>query len=155
VSTSTDGILAYGYDLGGDEGIKVVEGGKYGDIDELDIPEVDDEHEYYGGLADRLLLKLYRAIPDAPPVEYGWHNLTQAHYGVTLAHHCSADYADWILATVDFSASRGRPETIPIAELEARRVAEDWDGKLAHALSVLGLTPTQEKPAWLLASYWG
>lgn len=155
MGTSTDGILAYGYDLGGDEGLNVAEGGEYGDVDELDLPEVDEDHENYGGLADRLLMKLYLAIPDAPPVEYGWYAIAEKHYGITLVNHCSADFADWILATVDLSASRGTPQVIDMAELEARRIAEDWDGKLTHALSVLGLTPTQEKAAWLLASYWG
>jgi hypothetical protein len=29
------------------------------------------------------------------------------------------------------------------------------DAKLASALRILGWTPVQDKPAWLLCSYWG
>lgn len=30
-----------------------------------------------------------------------------------------------------------------------------WDAKLARALEVLGITPKQEKPGWLLCAFYG
>ena len=32
---------------------------------------------------------------------------------------------------------------------------QEWDAKLAGAIATLGVTPVQEKPKWLLVSYWG
>lgn len=146
---STDGKLFYGYDLGGDG------------ADATDFTDEEDAPSWYTNgdteLIVQMKLALYNAIPDAAPVEYEWRADAPVldYYGVWFEHHCSDSYAMWALVTYEASAARGCPEKLDLAELAARPQREDWDGKLARALEVLGITPKQERPAWLLASYWG
>jgi hypothetical protein len=61
----------------------------------------------------------------------------------------------YLMAAKVITVSRGSTIEIDWAALERERVERDWDGKLTAALSVLGLTPKQATPRWLLASYWG
>ena len=46
-------------------------------------------------------------------------------------------------------------QEVDFAALEQARTEGDWDAKLAHAIQALGVTPKQERPKWLLVSYWG
>lgn len=161
---STNGIVAFGYDLGaGEGGWKVEQVGEYGDLKvpwyDSDADEAsDDENEDADGstAVGRLYGVLYESIPDAPEVKWSWDRETavKERLGVWLESYCSGDYPMYILATYETTVYRGDTKLLDMAALEARRAAEGWDEKLAHALSVLGLTPTQEQPGWLLASYW-
>lgn len=162
MSTSTDGILAYGFDLDLNEGVNLVEAGEYGELRlsyyDSEAEEVTDEDGDELGLTAIFVKRLYEGIPDAlrPAVKWDFQReeAVKAHYGVWFEGHCSGDYTMYILATYAKSASRGHPVGLDFAALEAQRQAEDWDAKLAAALAVLEVTPT--KPAaWLLASYWG
>lgn len=166
MGTSTDGILAYGYDLDGQDGLNVAEAqrsetNEYGYLktswyDAEAAAERDEDEDEELGLIAVLAKRLYDAIPDAPAVEWSWQreDPVKAHYGVWLKGHCSGDYPMYILTTHVVTAHRGYPETLDFAVLETRRQEEEWDAKLARALAVLEVTPLV--PAgWLLASNWG
>ena len=96
-------------------------------------------------------------IPDAPPVEWSWQRdeVVKERLGVWFESHCSGDYPMYVLATAAFQAYRGYAEVVDVDRLRDDPVAGGWDAKLAEALRVLEVTPTQEKPSWLLVSYWG
>lgn len=159
MGTSTDAILAYGYDLGAEENLQAreaqeSEGNPYG---YLKTAWYDAENEEMDeGIVERMTRVLYEAIPGAPAVEYAWEceDPVKEHYGVWFQSHCSGEYAMWILTTSVTRAYRGSPKPVDTFVLEREPVEEGWDGKLETALRVLGITPLQEKPAWLLASYW-
>lgn len=130
---ATDAILAYGYDLGGPDNTWLVQetdqwGGLavpwFNDEDELDFVEAAKERLKTAGIA-----------------------------GIELDIHCSHDSASTLIAVSITTAARGNPERIDFEDLTRSRLAADWDEDLANALSVLGLTPLQGAPAWLLASY--
>jgi hypothetical protein len=100
---------------------------------------------------------LYDAIPDAPAVEYNWEcdDPAEEHYGISLTSYCSGDYPMYILATHEITVYRGDVEHIDMAALTEQARTEQWDAKLQRALDVIGIHPTQARPCWLLASYWG
>jgi hypothetical protein len=75
--------------------------------------------------------------------------------GVELASYCSADFPMFLIAAKVITVYRGRVQEIDWPALAQERVEQQWDDKLTAALSVLGLTPIQTSPAWLLVSYWG
>jgi hypothetical protein len=165
MGTSTDGILAYGYDLDGQDGLNVVEAQR-SDTNEygyLKTSWYDAEHEEITGDDGEemgtiaiLTKRLYDAIPDAPAVEYEYEreDPVKKHYGAWFEGHCSGEYPMYILTTHSVTARRGSPKTLDFTELEAQRQREEWDAKLARALAVLEVTPLVPA-AWLLASDWG
>lgn len=160
MGTSTDGILAYGYDFGAEESLNLAEA-QVSDTNEFGFLKTawcDAEHEDSDGdLVVTMTRLLYESIPDAPPAKYDWdrEQAVKAHLGVWFEAYCSGSYQMWILTTHVITVSRGDTETIDPTALAAGAAAGDWDAKLAHALNVLGVHPTQDKPRWLLASFWG
>lgn len=42
---------------------------------------------------------------------------------------------------------------VDLTNLSALHAKSDWDDRLAKNLAVLGITPTQDKPRWLLVAY--
>ena len=151
---STNGILAYGYNLGGDEGgWKIAEADEYGDW-EPHWPDADDDPE---GAVERFLLA------SVGFTETDWRadgyrdrkKTAQDQVGVQLESYCSGDYPMWLLAAHVITVYRGDVKEIDFAELMADRLQGEWDAKLALAIQTLGITPKQDKPKWLLVSYWG
>lgn len=142
---STDAMLMYGYDLGSDEsGWKVQQLNEDGEL------TVGDEAESVLLAAVGFTETDWRAD--------GYHERmreAKARIGVTFERHCSADYPEHVIAAHVIKVYRGKSKPIDFAALRAQAAAEDWDGRLASALATLGLKPTQERPQWLLASYWG
>jgi len=62
---------------------------------------------------------------------------------------------DLLLVTKQIGAYLGNAEVIDPAILVAEGERGDADARLRSALAVLGLTPVQEQPAWLLTAYRG
>lgn len=153
MGTSTNAYLMYGYDLGGGDGPWQIQG-----IDKYDTwePAWLDEDE---GFMESVLNKLRAA---AGFTETDWRadgyferrNAVDEQLGVEVESHCSGDYPMYVLAAKKFTAYRGDVEAIP-TDLSALVAAESLDAKLARALEVLDFKPIQEKPGWLLVSYWG
>lgn len=156
---STNAMLNYGYSFGGgDSAWEIAETGEYGELAvDWFNDEGEDESDDEGGFIEQAFKRLYEAIPDAPEVRYDWEreDLVKKHYGVWFESHCSGDYPMWMLTTYETTAYRGDCDVIDWRTLDEQRQREDWDGKLARAIEVLGVTPKQAQPAWLLASYWG
>jgi hypothetical protein len=129
MGSSSDGILAYGYDMGDDFGIEYDADPKPAWYDD------EDEDSDLGVLAEAALVAA-SAFPDAESL-----GLKVAHYG-----HC--DGGGFLLVAVvheayGYSAKRVDPV-----------VPDDADARLAWAVEVLGLTVT-EPPGWILASTYG
>lgn len=161
---STDALLVYGYDLGGDE--------------EWNVPEPEDQDEEDGedeyGLIERVAAKLLVAAgfnepdpdPDAPYSDgpeyrqsphFQWYlrrsAATEA-LPVQVETHCSSEYPMYLLVAHVIRAWRGHPQFPDLAKLEQQRAAEDWDRKLAAAIDALGWT-MEGSPRWILCSDWG
>lgn len=146
MSVSTDAILCYGYNLGGGDGAwELAEEGEYGDL-ELDwIGEDDDLVE----VATRRLLVAAGLDPDRH------YDLAMTPVGVDFEGYCSDSYTSYILAAKAITVSRGDCEVLDFVALAAETEAGEYDAKLASAIHVLGITPKQDRPRWLLVSYWG
>ncbi|MEU1761171.1 hypothetical protein [Micromonospora sp. NPDC005652] len=154
MGTSTNAYLAYGYDLGGDDGWKVAEIGEWG---ELQLPWLsagedggsEDEDEDSDFPTEAMLRLAREAGHD---VEFDFQ--AEDKIGLRFESHCSGSSPMWLLAAKVVTAHRGYPETIDFAALERERAERRWDERLIDACRVLGITPTQGTPSWVLCSYW-
>ena len=152
MGTSTDAILAYGYDLGTEEW-NIHEVDEYGGPN---IPWFDNE-AHNADFAEAVERQLLAA---AGFTETDWsadgyfqrQRQALASWGVELVAHCHIDSPGYILAGHHVNAWRGDPQTVDLTELAGLQQAADE--RLARALAALGFTPVQEAPAWFLASYW-
>lgn len=161
MGVSTDGILAYGFDLGGEEGEggwKVREAGKYGD---LELPWADPESGDWDGFGDAAVRRLLTAAGFTETYEDGRDgyftrkSAAERGLGVEIESYCSGDFPMYLLAAQVITVNRGSVIDVgPVMAAADETVRQEWDASLARAISALGLTPLQEKPAWLLASYW-
>jgi hypothetical protein len=132
-----DALLVYGYDIG--------------DGDDLGMGQDTD-------VTGQLMSRLRHASGFTETYEDG--NLgyfsrereADLALGVEVISHGSASYPMYLLVAFEMTASHGYPETVDLAGLRRRVVDEDWDGRLASACQVLGVTPAQPQPTWILAS---
>jgi hypothetical protein len=149
MGTSTDGILAYGYDLGEDYGFDW--------DDESPRPEWVDSDGYES--AENTLVAAAGFTDPEPDFDAGlegWRSWSRRRddakkaLGIEMVMHCSDECTMWILAAKHFNASRGYPVEVNLD------LPENADERLSWALDVLGLTKFQgQQPKWLLASWWG
>lgn len=155
MGTSTDAILAYGYDLGSeDDGLNLA-----------DPPAWLGYDEENTDLNDLIVRRLYEALDDVPAanpeyVTFDMEQTVKQRYGVELVGHCSGEYRMWILAAWHVVAGRGHPERLDLPDIFVQRSADSWDEKLRNACEVLGFAVVDGKgqpaaPGWLLASDWG
>lgn len=152
---STDAILAYGYDLGGGDGWKINGLGEYGELPTIDWYDPESDEDFEEAIERRLLAQIANFTETDWRVD-GYHarkNAAKAQLGVKLVSHCSSEYPMWVLAAHSTTAWRGSPHLFDPAELGT--VPPAWDDKLRAALAALGVTPTQERPQWVLCSDWG
>lgn len=149
---TSDGILAYGYNLGGPEEWLVRE---VGDNGEVTAEWWDDDDVTEAAITALRTAAGFTETDWEADGYFDRRNAADARIGVVIDTHCSGEYPEYLLAAHVTTAARGYPETLDLAELQAQAVTDGWDDKLRAALEVLGLTPTQEKPGWILASYWG
>jgi hypothetical protein len=131
---STNAILVYGYHLGGGD-------------EEWAVAETDD--------AGELTATWYTDDEDDDVIEAVTEQLRGKVKGVKIEAYQSGSYPVYLLAAHVTTVHRGGLEEIDPMDLQYRPAAQDWDAKLRTALGILGLTPTQERPRWLLCSYWG
>lgn len=157
---STNATLAYGYDLGSEEGWKIEGLGEYGEFPELDWydPEDEDGDGFQEAAEKHLLAELAGFSERWFKGNEGYFDrekAAKARVGVQFDTHCSGDYPMFLLATKVITVYRGDVKDIDMAALAVEPEMNGWDEKLRVALGTLGITPTQEKPRWLLCSYWG
>ncbi|MYT20121.1 hypothetical protein GTW69_07430 [Streptomyces sp. SID7760] len=155
MGTSTNAVLAYGYNLGGDgPGWAFREVGEYGEPT-LDWYDVADE-DFASAVSARLLASagFTEKWGDNPDGGYFERERAAAKsLGVELDSYCHIEAPMYVLAAKVITVYRGDAAILNPAELAA--VPPEWDEKLAAAVTTLGITPTQERPAWVLVSYWG
>jgi hypothetical protein len=154
---STKGVLAYGYHLGGgDSGWDVREAGEYGELN-LDWHGEEAEDDFAAAAEARLLAEIAGFTEqwgDNPDGEY-WtrHKAAKARLGVELETYCQSDYPTYVLAAKVITAHGGDVEVLDLGALAT--VPPEWNERLAAAVAALGITPTQERPGWVLGSYRG
>ncbi|WP_431881702.1 hypothetical protein [Micromonospora chalcea] len=68
--------------------------------------------------------------------------------------HRHGDHPMYVLAARVVRAWRGDVVAVDFAALERERAERRWDERLISACQVLGITPTQGTPSWVLCSYW-
>jgi hypothetical protein len=162
MGTSTDAILAYGYDLGGGDEWQVRELDEYGSLIPntggwVPDPETEDDYDLIG-LAERHLLNasgFTETYEDGRDGYLGRERAAKEALGVAFEAYCSGEYPMHVLAAKVLTAYRGDVQDAAAFILAAEETRPEMDAKLRAALEVLGVTPVQEKPAWLLCSYWG
>lgn len=133
---STDAILAYGYDLGGNEDEWRIK--NLGPCGTLTTPwydetsdDLDEEDSDFADLVEKQL----RNVPAAA--------------GVEIVSHCSSSSPLYILAATHTIARRGYPKVIDAAQVADTAA---MDARLAAACAALGIEPADDRPQWLLAS---
>jgi hypothetical protein len=150
---SPNGILAYGYNLGGSSnGWEIEQAGEFGEWE----PPWDNEGDPITGVENALLASVGFTETDwQQPGYYDHKAQAEASIGVQLRWHGSDEFSDYLLITHRIQAEWSDAQQIDFTELDRLRVEHDWDSKLHRALETLAITPKQGEPAWLLTSYWG
>lgn len=147
MGTSTNGILAYGIDLGEDFGF---------DYDEPQPAWIDDEDDEAPETVLLAANGFTEPEPDITTDRDGWRSWrsrqrdAKKDLGVELVHYCSGDVPMYILAAKHFEVYRGDTEEVDFD------LPKNANERLAWALDVLGLDKFKDqRPKWLLASWWG
>lgn len=150
MSIDPKGILAYGYDLGGqDEGWE---------IENVDSGFTIDEEVLQEILLDKLIgfnekYPLHSSrVKDRQ--EYNERRkAAEEKLGIELVRYGSYDYPSWILATKVFRAPDYGSMIIP--RIKNSRFFVESHVKLNTALDALDFKPNQAEPSWILASFYG
>lgn len=158
---SAYGIVAYGYDLGGDESRwRVREAGEYGELPDLDWydPEGDDDGDFESAAHRHLRAEIAGFTEQWMPGSDGYFDRVRAadaRVAVRVESYGHHDFPQFLLVTTVIRVHWGETKELDFAALAAEPDAHGWDVTLSTALRALGLTPTQEQPRWLLCSSYG
>jgi hypothetical protein len=153
---STNGILAYGYDLG--EFDKIQGLGEYGELPPLTWYDPEHTDDLIQAAEQQLLTEIAGFTETWEPGVEGYYErerAAKARTGVVLETYCSDSCPMYVLAAHVTTVKRGYVEEIDMAALAVEPEMNGWDEKLRAALTTLEITPTQQQPRWLLCSYWG
>lgn len=153
MGTSITAHLAYGYDLGGEDGGWLINGLTYYDsIYDLELPwliaakralQADESGDMIGDLGEHIENELQRTRPD--------HEKFQV---LTYQHR---DFSRYALVARDsvIKYSHGDPARVIFPdELAATANVYRWNNSLRSVLTQLQLRPAQEHGRWLMMSYW-
>jgi len=138
---STDGIIAFGFDLGEDLS-------EHGDLDQIDEEFEGDEDAFFEAA---LGIPAY-GEPGRP--SYAEIEELKKALPVQIIRHCSGDYPMYFLALpgTKKEASRGTPEAFDVTELSVSTTAVTAFMKWCEDH---GIEVPEEGPRWHLFSYWG
>jgi hypothetical protein len=137
---STDGLLVYGYDLGGDDG-----GWKFEGLDECGSPFGQEEGEE--SVDTKLWHRILATVGFKPGDDYKQEMAAEKAVGVELVRYCSDGSEMYLLAAKTIRAYRGWNVPIDFAELDNQRVEGAWDEKLSRAIQAMGYPPEPGKAA--------
>lgn len=157
MGTTIKAELSYGYRLQGSDGQWLVREVHPDDSDEwgLNLDWFDEDEGSFDEAAGRRLL----ASVDFTETDYtvdGYFDRQRAaegRLGVKL-ERTGYEAEDLLLVTKQIGAYVGEAETID-PDVLAAEAGGEADARLRSALAVLGLTPLQAQPAWLLTAYRG
>jgi hypothetical protein len=157
---STNAMLVYGYNLGGEEGWELEGCGEYGELPALDWynPEDVDGDDFQSAAERRLLAELAGFTEEWSRENEGYFERERAaktRLGVEFDTHCSGNYPMYLLAAKVITVHRGSVKEVDMADLAVAPEMNGWNEKLSAALQALGIAPTQARPRWILCSYWG
>lgn len=140
MGTSTNGMLAYGYDLGEEFG-----------FEDTAEPDWYDETDGWQESAEKALLAAHGFTETDWRVDGYFARLEAAkkEMGVEFDVYCSGDYPLYLIAAKVQTVYRGDADPVDMT------LPDNADERIAWALGVLGVKPKADKPQWLLASYWG
>lgn len=164
---STSGILAYGYVIG-DSTPPMTGLADEEDWRPADFAVDEDSEEWYDfDYRDWAVRKLLAAAGHpAAKDDYVDPEDSKKYWGVWFESEGWGEDPHYMLVAFEETAY-DHPADLDFAELERRRVEEDWDGKLAAVLEILGIegltypqdiykdVKREQSPRWLLTSYYG
>lgn len=149
MSASTDGILAYGYNLGDFSEIRFIDSGGR-TLDEPSwLDEDDPDTDFVDQAVDWLIAAAFLDGTAEDHDLYKDHGEAQALLGAWIVVHRSERAPMYLIAAKVITASRGFPEVVDLS------LPDNADERLSWAMGVLGIKPKTRKPTWLLASYRG
>lgn len=125
--------------------------------DSLVLPWYSDEDvELQGRFIELAWVRLYNAIPGSTPVENNADAEAPArsYYGIDFERCGTATQTVWLMTATDMRLSVTYSDTLQInaGTLQQRPLIGRYAEKLRKALKILGVTPVQTNPNWLLAS---
>lgn len=147
MTTSTDGILCYGFII--NEGVDLPWNAEEydGDFDSWYYTEVVPFKEPFTIDSDtnpaikRHIIDLYYDFIDKNPAPF------------KLVNYCSCEYPMFVLAVAKIKCERGNPTTIN--PLELLEYSEEDTKELKEFAVKYNLIDETDKPEWWLCSYWG
>lgn len=156
MGSSAEANLAYGYDLGDDEDFKCAERGEY---DGPEVPWLDDDDDDFVEAAGKRLLESvgFTETDRRADGYYDRKRAAEAALGVEATRSGADGFHGWILIAAGSKRSVEWAETMTLdpGQMLVEPGTKGWDGKLAAALTALGLTPTQNGPRWLVFPFYG
>lgn len=157
MGTTIKAELSYGYRLQGDDGQWLVREVHPDDSElwGLNLDWFDEDEDSFDEAAGRRLLASIGFTETDYTVDgyFDRQRAAEAQLGVAL-ERTGWEANDLLLVTKQIGAYLGEAEEIDPAVLAAE-AGGDGNERLRSALAVLGLTPLQEQPAWLLTAYRG
>ena len=149
------GTLAYGYHLGTADEHLVKETGKWGSLD-LPWMEKDEDGFATETLIEAFSRRLFEATPDPEPSREDAsdrENPIWDHFGVKVIEHgwlVEGDSPSYALIAHSIEVDGGDAELVNLPGLIKMQSRLSFNEKLEKALEVLGVTPKQAQPQWML-----
>jgi hypothetical protein len=148
--------LIYGFEIGAKGNWKVQEApaDESGQRNLISLPWYNDG-QHYPNFQPMAWDRLFEAMPNPPIGTPGpqRENMARSYYGVTFEDIGTPGDPSAVLAVTDlrYETSESAPLAINPGALQSRPISGRYSEKLRRALLVLGLTPVQLYPQWLLA----
>lgn len=160
MGVSTNALLVYGYDLGG---LGDAAGWQIREIDDdgepattwYTVPEDAETADFIEQAEIRLLVANGLTGSWCDDDYFERKREAQQRCGVTIERHCSDACTMYLLVAMDWTANRGYPVKVEPEHLANPELIHHCAANLERALGVLGITPAQEEPGWILASWRG
>lgn len=158
MGTTARAELAYGYDLGGVDGFKATEVGRY---DGPDLPwwrEEDDHPQEFTEVADQMLLDRIGLFADTDwqaDDYYDRKHTAEKRVGVRFDFPGNHAYPGLVLIAEGSRSAVAWSEVMTLDPNEILIARPEWDAKLTAALDALGIHPTQPAARWLVYPTYG
>lgn len=159
MSTDPHGLLIYGYALGGCENVWDIRETVEKDwTTNIKLPWYDQEMvnpaDWDLRFIPSALRRLYATIPGAPVSdnEYDHEAAVQEFYGVKFFYHGAGGHLSYVLGCREWRVEWAETQVFDLSDLVAEPHGHGFDKKLDRVIGLLGITPNQEQPGWVLAS---